>query len=77
MKRLLKIGDKVRITLNQENSSAAADEMWEHNFQAAIVSRVLRPRHYTECLYELEGVQSNAGIPYTFTRDMLEVWEVE
>ena len=56
-------------------------EMYPYNGIVTTISRVQRTQRYSGSFYapqyELEGVTSSLGIPFTFTRDMLVTEEEE
>ena len=75
--RVLKHGETVVIALIP-GDIAVTPGMLEYNGHTSTISRICRPSPH--CAYngsrapygyELEGVKSALGVPYTFTRDML------
>lgn len=73
-KTLIK-GDEVTIMFNPADMCVTPG-MLKYNGRKAIVSKVIKPKRASMNAtlfrsYELKGVESDHGIPYTFTRDML------
>lgn len=67
-KRLLKRGEEVTICLSKEDR-AVSPGMWKYNNKKALISKITGNGQ----TYELWQVLSEAGKPYTFTKDMLYV----
>ena len=74
--RYLRKGSVVTIRLYKDDK-AVTPGMMKYDGQQAAISRVCRPKNSARILggspygYELEGIESEYGIPYTFTRDMI------
>ena len=73
--RYLRKGSMVAINISKEDR-AVTPGMLEYNGELAAIARICKPKkgpaiYATEYGYELEGVVSPYGIPYTFTKDMI------
>ena len=74
--RYLRKGSIVTICLYKDDK-AVTPGMMKYNGHSAPISRVCKPKKGARILggnpygYELEGIESEYGIPYTFTRDMI------
>lgn len=73
--RYLRKGSYVTISLFKDDR-AVTPGMLKYDGQRAAISRICRPKKgpfiggRNPYGYELEGIESQYGIPYTFTRDM-------
>ena len=68
------LGDTVMIVYAQKDI-CVVNEMKQYNGVIAVVSKILRATGSNKCYmpygYELDGIVSEKGVPFTFTKDML------
>lgn len=83
-RNVLKVGDEVLIAVKKGDISATPG-MYEYNGFETEVSKICRARlrhnaderWHTLYGYELDGAISEKGVPYVFTREMLQLLEEE
>lgn len=73
--RYLRKGTMVTISLTK-GDTAVTPGMWKYDGESAPISRVCKSKRLgiadsNAYGYELEGVESEKGVPYTFTREMI------
>ena len=74
--RYLRRGSVVTIHLDR-NDRFVTPGMLKYNGQEARIDKIYKPLHGQQSsglvyIYELEGVESPLGVPYTFLREMFE-----
>lgn len=68
------IGDKVMVMIPFGENTGSA-EMKKYNGRSFYISRMIS--YEGTPMYELAGVKSHLGVPFTFMRDWLQPMEVE
>ena len=68
--RYFRKGSVVQIVLYKEDKAVTMG-MLEYNGQKRPIEKILRSKNGAIYGYELEGVCSKYGIPYTFSADMI------